>query len=109
MLTRLVVDLYARIIEIALWFALLTAGVVGYFVTVPMLNSAGAILENEVAWQIYGGLFFAVATFPIAAVVVGPFLVLVDIRKSLRALEVKSVGGGSGHGAILAEVKEPSL
>ncbi len=107
MLSRLVVHLYPWIIEIYLWLALLMAGVVGYFLTVPLLNSTGAILENEAVWQIYGALFFAVATFLSAAAVIGPVLMLVDIRKSVRAFETKSIGGGSG--ALPAEVKEPSL
>ena len=109
MLTRLVVDLYAWVIEISLWFALLISGVVGYFATVPILNSAGAILENETVWPFYGVVFFALATFLISAVLIGPFLVLVDIRKSLRALEAKSISGSSGGGATLADVNEPAL
>ena len=44
MLTRLIVDLYAWIIEISLWLMLLIAAVAGYYFTVPMLYSAGAII-----------------------------------------------------------------
>ena len=107
MLSRLVVHLYPWIIEIYLWLALLTAGVVGYFLTVPLLNSTGAILENEAAWQIYGALFFAVATFLSAAAVIGPFLMLVDIRRSIKALETKNIVSRSG--TLPAGLKEPSL
>jgi hypothetical protein len=46
--------------------------------------------------------------FLVAAVLIGPFVVLVDIRKSIKALETKSIGGGSG-GVLPTEVKEPSL
>ena len=109
MLTKLVVHLYAWIIEVYLWLTLLVAGIVGYFMTVPLLNSAGAILENEVVWQIYGALFFVVATFLSAAALVGPLLMLVEIRESVKSLEAKSIGSSSGHGAISAVVKEPSL
>jgi hypothetical protein len=109
MLTRLIVDLYAWIIEISLWFMLLVAGVVGYYFTVPMLNSAGVVLENEAVWPLYGALFFAVAAFLVLAVLIGPFLLLVDIRKSVRALETKNSGTGSSSRAVPARLKEPSL
>ena len=107
MLTRLIVDLYAWIIEISLWFMLLISGVAGYYYTVPILNAAGWILENDTAWKIYGVLFFAVATFLMSAVLTGPFLVLVDIRKSVRALETKN--SGSSSRVLPAERREPSL
>ena len=97
MLTRLIVDLYAWIIEISLWFMLLISGVAGYYYTVPILNGAGFILENETAWKICGALVFAVTTF----------LVLVDIRKSVRALETKK-SGSSGR-VLPAVPREPSL
>ena len=109
MLSRLVVHLYPWIIEIYLWLALLMAGVIGYFLIVPLLNSTGAILENEAVWKVYGALFFGVATFLSAAAVIGPFLMLVDIRRAMKALETPRISGGSGRGAISAEVKEPYL
>lgn len=95
MLTRLIVDLYAWIIEISLWLVLLISGIAGYYYTVPMLHAAGAIFENEAEWRLYGALFFVVATFLISAVVAGPFLMLVDIRKSVRAIERGNSGSGS--------------
>ena len=109
MLTRLIVDLYAWIIEISLWFMLLISGVAGYYATVPILNHVGWILQNEIAWKIYGALFFAVATFLVSAVLIGPFLVLVDIRKSVRALEMKNSGSGSTSRDLPAERREPSF
>ena len=107
MLTRLIVDVYAWIIEISLWFMLLISGVAGYYYTVPILKASGWILENEPVWKIYGALFFAVATFLVSAVLVGPFLVLVDIRKSVRALETKD--SGSSSSVLPFERREPSL
>jgi hypothetical protein len=109
MLTRLIVNLYAWIIEISLWFMLLISGVAGYYYTVPILNAAGWILENETAWKIYGALLFAVATFLVSAVLTGPFLVLVEIRKSVRALEAKNSGSSSSSRVLPAEPREPSL
>ena len=108
MLTRLIVDLYGWIIEISLWFMLLISGVAGYYYTVPILKTAGLILENETAGKISGALFFAVATFLVSAVLTGPFLVLVDIRKSVRALETKDSGSSSSR-VLPSEPREPSL
>ena len=96
MLTRLIVDLYAWIIEISLWLMLLIFGFVGYYYTVPMLHAAGAILENEAEWQMYGALFFVIGAFLISAVIVGPFLMLVDIRKSVRAIATGNSGAEAG-------------
>jgi len=110
MLTRLIVDLYAWIIEISLWAMLLIAAVAGYYFTVPMLYSAGAILDNEAVWQIYGAAFFAIGAFLASAVVIGPFLLLVDIRKSVRVLESKHSGSSPGSGrTIPVTAREPSL
>jgi hypothetical protein len=90
MLTRLIVNLYAWIVEIALWLTLLISGVAGYYLTVPLLNAGGLIPENELAWKVYGALFILVATFLVLAVFIGPLLVLLDIRKSVKALETTS-------------------
>jgi hypothetical protein len=106
MLTRLIVDLYAWIIEISLWFMLLIAGVAGYNYTVPILTDAGLILQGEVGWKIIGALLFPVVAFLMAAVVIGPILVLVDIRKSIRAFETKN---SSSSRFLPAEPKEPTF
>ena len=106
MLTRLIVDLYTWIIEISLWFVLAISGVAGYYVAVPMLNAAGWILQNETAWRIYGALLFAVFAFLVSAILTGPFLVLVDIRRSVKALETKN---SSSSEVLPAERKEPYL
>jgi len=108
MLTRIIVDVYAWIIEIYLWLMLLISGVAGYYYTVPILNAAGWILENETVWKISGALFFAVAAFLVSAVLTGPILVLVDIRKSVRALETKKSGSTSSR-VLPAEPREPRL
>jgi len=92
--TRLVVDLYAWIIEIALWLVLLVFGVVGFQYALGVLNDSGLVFQNPAAWRVVGGLLFAVGGFIVFAVLVGPFLILVDIRKSVRALEMRdSVSG----------------
>jgi len=109
MLTRLTVNLYTWIIEIYLWFTLLIAGVLGYYYTVPALHAAGAILENEAVWRIVGALFFAVATFLMLAVLIGPILVLFDIRRSVRAIETKIRGSRSSGRGLTAEFREPLL
>src|SRR5258708_8694326 len=106
MLTRLIVNIYGWIIEIYLWFMLLISGVAGYYYTVPLLKAAGGILENETAWKLYGALLFSVATFLMLAVFTGPLLVLVDIRKSVRAIETKN---SDNSGVLPFDPREPSL
>jgi hypothetical protein len=106
MLTRLIVNLYSWIIEVSLWCMLLISGVTGYIYTVEILNSAGWILENETAWKIYGALFFAVTTFLVLAVLTGPLLVLLDIRKTISAFETKN---SHGSRVLPPEPREPSL
>ena len=107
MLSRLVVNLYAWMIEIYLWLILVVSAVAGYYYTVPILKHAGLIPENEIVWKVYGALFFAVAIFLLTALAIGPILVLFDIRKSVRDLERKKAGNGLGIPP--AERKEPFL
>ena len=107
MLTKLIVELYVWIIEIALWFILLVSGVAGFLLTVPALKSAGGILEIEIAWKIAGAVLLPVAVFLMLAVAIGPFLVLVDIRKTIRAFETTNSRNISG--IPQAEYREPHL
>jgi hypothetical protein len=108
MLTRLIVNVYAWIIEIFLWLVLLVASVVGYHYTVPILRGAGLILlEPQTGGKILGALVFASAVFLVSAVVMGPILVLFDIRRSIRSLEAKD--GSFGAWVQRTERKEPSL
>jgi hypothetical protein len=94
-LSRLIVDVYVWIIEIFLWLALLISSVVGYQYTVPMLQHAGAILEYQTAWKIVGAFVFALAAFLLSAVLAGPLLLLVDIRRSVATLVARSSGNGN--------------
>lgn len=91
MLTRLIVDIYAGIIEIFLWLFLVSSGVAGYLFTIPILNAAGWALENEIAWKVGGGLLCAVGSLLVSALLMGPFLMLVDIRQSLQGMEISGV------------------
>jgi len=94
MLTRWIVDLYAWLIEIALWLFLVLAAVGGYLGIVPALSDAGWVIENKGAWSVAGAIVLVVAAFLLSAVLVGPVVILVDIRRSLRALERNAVGIG---------------
>lgn len=107
MLTRLIVNLYVWIIEIFLWFAVVVFGIAGYLYTVPLLKSAGGVLQNDVAGRIAGALVFSLLSFIALAVIVGPILVLIDIRKSLRVIEAKHAGSLSE--ALPLEQREPFL
>jgi hypothetical protein len=109
MLSRLIVNVYGWIIEIWLWFVLLVSAVVGFHMAVSILKDAGAVLENELAWKILGAVVFPLFAFLALAVLFGPILVLVDIRKSVRALEVASQGRGGSAGVLSVEYKKPHL
>lgn len=89
MLTKLIVALYVWWIEIALWLMLILAGVLGYHVTVPIMNAAGLILANEFAWKIVGALVFPPVAFLFFVVTIGPLLILVDVRNAVRNIEAK--------------------
>ncbi len=107
MLTRLIVDVYAWIIEIYLWLVVLISSVAGYYYAVPMLKGAGLILEPQAGGTILGALLFGLAAFLVSAVVMGPILVLFDIRRSIRSLEAKD--GSFGAWVQKTERREPSL
>ena len=70
-------------------------------------KSAGGILENEMAWKVFGAVLLPVAVFLVMAVVIGPLLVLVDIRRSVRAIETMKNRNSSE--ALPAELREPYL
>ena len=106
MLTRLIVDVYAWVIEIYLWLVLLISSVAGYHYAVPILKDAGLILEPQAGGKIVGALIFALAAFLVSAVVMGPILVLFDIRKSIRSLEARD--GSFAAWVQRTERKEPS-
>ena len=95
MLTRLIVDLYAWIIEIYLWFMLLISSVYGYYNAVPIFRAAGLILENNVVGKLVGAIIFAAVTFLVSAVIMGPIVALLDIRKSVKTLETKNRANGN--------------
>jgi hypothetical protein len=72
--TRLIVNVYAWLIEISLWFGLLISSVAGYYYTVPLLHAAGVIPAQQMAWGIVGAIVFALLSFLAMAVAVGPLL-----------------------------------
>ena len=109
MLSKLIVNVYGWIIEIWLWFILLIFAVAGFHSTVPILKSNGAVLQNEIAWRILGAVVSPVAAFLVLAVIFGPILLIVDIRKTVRALEAAIRGSGRDVDVRPIEYKEPHL
>ena len=112
MLTRLIVNFYAWIIEITLWLMILISSVAGYHYAVPLLKAAGGIVEFEAPWKFVGAVLFAAGAFVLLAVLTGPFLVLVEIRKSVAAIESQNngrSGGRSSSGVAPVEPREPSM
>lgn len=92
MLSRLIVASYTLLLEISLWLALAVASITGYEATVPMMQSAGVLPENEFAWKILGALAFPAIAFLFLAVITGPLFVLVDLRHAVRSIEAKARG-----------------
>ena len=90
MLTRMIVDLYAWIIEIALWLGLIGSAVLGFLFVVPAVGDAGWAIEHDLPWRIFGALISAAVAFLLGVIFVGPLVVLVDIRRSVRALELQT-------------------
>ena len=109
MLTRLIVASYVWLLEAALWLTLAIAGVVGYHVTVPLMNATGAEVTPEFAWKILGTLGFLVVTALVLAVVTGPVMVLIDLRQAVRKIEAKLEGGDGARGTLPSERREPSI
>lgn len=108
MLTKLIVALYAWLLETALWSMLTLAGFVGYHVTIPIMNEAGAVLTPEFAWKILGALVFPVITFLILAVIIGPLLILVDVRQAVRNIEARLERGEDVSKSRPIERRDPS-
>ncbi len=109
MLTRWIVDLYAWIIEVALWLFLIAAAVAGYMWTVPLLDSSGWRIESEGSWSFAGAIVSTGIAFLISAVVIGPVVVLVDIRRSVRSLEEGGAGRAPSKRDALLEARNPFL
>lgn len=91
MLTRVIVDLYAWIIEFALWALILASALLGFAFFVPAVGEAGWVLEHELAWRILGAVLSATFAFLTAVVFVGPLVLLVDIRRSVRDIESRLI------------------
>jgi hypothetical protein len=106
MLTRLVVAAYAGVIEISLWLALLLSGVAGYYYAAPLVEAAGWTPKDEAGWRVWATFASVLGMFWVLTVFAGPVLVLLDIRKSMRALEAKAA---SMELRLPAELKEPTL
>jgi hypothetical protein len=94
MLTTLIPAIYVGLIEITLWLALLVAGFVGYVAAVPAAKSAGWLLTNEVGLRIGGAMLCVAVTSLVACVVTGLLLELMDIRRSVKVIEARSMDSG---------------
>ena len=109
MLTRVIVATYVWLLEIALWLSLAVAAVVGYRITVPVMNAAGAVVAPEFAWNLLGALVLAAVTFLALAVVVGPVLILIDVRQAVRRIEASVDRREDSGRSLSSERKEPSI
>ncbi len=107
MLTRLIVDVYAWIIEIYLWLVVLIAGVAGYHYGSNLFGTFGLYLEPHLIGKLTGALICALAGLLVSSVVMGPILVVFDIRKSIKSFEMKE--GSFSEFVHRTERREPSL
>ena len=89
----LIVKLYSWSTEVFLWLMIIIFSTTGYNITVPTIKYIGMYLggeitlENEIAWKLCGAFLFTAPAFLLLAIFTGPFLVLLDIRKSIVNLE----------------------
>ena len=109
MLTKLIVALYAWLLETALWLMLALAAVTGYQVTVPVMNAAGAVVTPEFAWKIFGALVFPVIAFFVLAVIMGPFLILMDVRQAVRSIKATCERREDVSKSLPFERRDPSF
>lgn len=107
MLTRLIVASYAWFLEVTLWVTLGLASVVGYNVTLPVIQALGASPSPEFAWKVFGACAFVVVAFLLLAVFTGPFLILMDVRHAVRSIDAKMVGNCGIEGAPPTGRREP--
>ena len=89
MLTRFIVASYAGLVELALWVAVIAAAIVGYHIALPVALWMEAVPKNAFAWQLLGASALSVSTVLLLAVITGPFLLIVEIRRSVRAIETR--------------------
>jgi hypothetical protein len=92
MLTRLITASYAWLLEVTLWVSLALAGIAGYSVTVPILQTMGASPYPELTWKLLGACAFICVAFLLLAVITGPLLILLDVRQTVRSIESKLSG-----------------
>lgn len=109
MLTRLIVASYAWLLEFALWIALASAAIAGYELTLPIMSALGATVTPEIAWKLLGALVLSTITFLVLAVVTGPFLVLIDLRHSVRQIAARLERGNEVRVSHPYERRDPTI
>jgi len=78
MLSKIIVSSYAIFIEISLWLSLLLFVIGGWNFSNPMTEQGGGFM---------GAIIGLVIWFVIAVVFFGAFLILEDIRRSVKRIE----------------------
>ena len=81
MLTKLIVSSYEKLVEVTLWIFLLACVIGGSYL--------GSLSDNA----IYGGVGGLVLGFVVAVLLFGAFLILGDIRNSVRKIEAQNASG----------------
>jgi len=77
-LTKLIVSSYEKLVEVTLWLFLIGCVIGGSYL--------GSLSDNAV----YGGIGGLILGFILAVLLFGAFLILGDIRNSVRKIETQS-------------------
>ena len=109
MLSRLILDSYAWLLEVTLWVALLIAAVAGYHSALPVASSIGATIDSPGAWQLLGAVTSVVLTFLALAAAVGPILTLLDMRQTLKRIEDSIESAPGSLTTLRTERRDPSI
>ena len=78
MLSKIIVSSYALFIEVSLWLSMLMFAVGGWSYSNPITGEGGGFL---------GAVTGLIVWFIVAVIILGAFLVLNDIRKSVQKIE----------------------
>ncbi len=109
MLTRFIVASYAWLIEACLWLAVGTAAFTGYSLVVPVLDAMGIDPTSLHAWRLIGAVVLPVIVLIVLAVLIGPILILLDIRQALWLLVGRQQKDVEAHAFPHVERREPQM
>jgi signal transduction histidine kinase len=109
MLSKFIATSYALLLEVSLWISLALAGIVGYNATIPIFQALGGSPYPEFVWKLVGASAFIFIGFLFIAVITGPLLVLIDIRRAVTNIAAGMVNDSENASSRNAGRKEPTI